>query len=77
MLFRKLSRTSNDILICDEYLQFQLNKNDIKSTSLRFLLFCTDRSGLQDLMFESIIRLNLSMIPTYQQVIELKDLPQV
>jgi hypothetical protein len=75
--FRHLSHTSNDTLICDENLQFQFNKNDIALTSLRFLLCCTDRSGIQDLMFESLIRLNPSMIPEYQQIIEFKELPQV
>jgi hypothetical protein len=77
MSFRKLLRTSNDTLTCDEYLQFEFNKTDITSTSLRFSLFCTDRSGIQDFMFESIVRLNPSMIPTYQDIIELKDPPQV
>ena len=53
-------------------LQFQLNKNDITSTSIRFLLFCIDRTGIQDLMFETIISLNSSMIPNYQQILNLK-----
>ena len=75
--FRNLIRTTNDTLICDEYLQFQLNKNDITLTSLRFLLFCTDRSGSQDLMFETLVCLNPSMIPDYQQIIEFKTIPQV
>jgi hypothetical protein len=75
--FRKLSRLSNDTLTCNEYLQFELNKDDITSTSLRFLFFCIDRSGAQDLMSEAILRLNLPMIPNYQQIIEFKDLPQV
>jgi hypothetical protein len=74
---RKLSRVSNDTLICDEYLEFEFNKDDITLTSLRFLLFCIDRSGIQDLMFEGTIRLNSSMIPNYQQIIQFKDLPQV
>jgi hypothetical protein len=72
-----LLRTPNDTLICDEQIQFPFNKNDITSTSLRFLLFSTDRSGVQDLMFESLICLNPSMIPKYQQIIEFKDIPQV
>jgi hypothetical protein len=75
--FRKLFRTSNDTLTCDEYLQFEFNKDDVTSTSLRFLLFCIDRSGIQDVMFESVIRLNPSMIRNYQQIIEFNDLPQV
>ncbi len=75
--FRKLFRTSDDRLTCDEYLQFECNKDDVTSTSLRFLLFCTDRSGIQDVMFESMIRLNPSMIRNYQQIIEFNDLPQV
>jgi hypothetical protein len=54
-----------------------LNKKDITSTSIRFLLFSTDRTGIQDLMFESLISLNTSMIPKYQQTIEFKDVPQV
>jgi hypothetical protein len=64
-------------LICDEYLQFEFNNDDIPSTSLRFLLFCIDRSGIQDLLFESIIRLNSSMLPNYQEILQFKDLPQV
>ncbi|CAF3354410.1 unnamed protein product [Rotaria sp. Silwood1] len=74
---KKLSRTSSDTLICDEYLLFELNINNIKSTSLRFLLFCIDRSGIQDLMFEAVIPLNSSMIPHYQQIIDFKDLPEI
>jgi hypothetical protein len=74
---RNLSRTINDTLICDEYIQFQLNKNDLTLTSLRFLLFCIDRSGIQDLMFETLIHLNLSMIPNYQQIIQFNNLSQV
>ncbi|CAF0798159.1 unnamed protein product [Rotaria sordida] len=73
----KLLRTSSDILICNQYLQFELNKDNIKSTSLRFLLFCIDRSGIQDLMFESVIHLNALMIPHYQEIIEFKDLPEI
>jgi len=57
--------------------QFQFNKNDITLTSLRFLLFCTDRSGIQDLMFEGLIPLNPSMIPKYQQIVEFQNFPQV
>jgi len=75
--FRNLSRTTNDTLICNEYIQFQLNKNDLALTSLRFLLFSIDRSGIQDLMFETLIYLNLSMIPNYQQIIQFNNLPQV
>jgi hypothetical protein len=77
IFFRNLFRASNDILICNEYVQFQLNKNDLTLTSLRFLLFCIDRSGIQDLMFEKLIHLNASMIPKYEQIIQFKDLPQV
>ena len=75
--FRNLSRTTNDTLICDEYVQFQLNKNDLTLTSLRFLLLCIDRLGIEDLMLESLIHLNPSMIPEYQQIIQFKNLPQV
>jgi len=75
--FRRLSRISNDTLVCDEYLQFEFNNDDITSTSLRFLLFCIDRSGIQDLLFESIIRLNSTMLPSYQEILQFKDLPQV
>jgi hypothetical protein len=64
-------------LICDEYLQFELSRDDVTSTSIRFLLFCIDRTGIQDLMCETIIALNSSMISNYQQIIEFKDLPQV
>ncbi|CAF0775989.1 unnamed protein product [Adineta steineri] len=75
---KNLSRLTDDTLTCNEFVQFQLNKNNIGLTSLRFLLFCTDRSGgLQDLMFESLIPLNPSMIPKYQQIIEFQKLPQI
>ncbi|CAF0891123.1 unnamed protein product [Rotaria sordida] len=74
---KNLSRTSNDTLLCDQDIQFQFNRNDITLTTLRFLLFCADRSGFQDLMFEALIRLNPSMIPKYQQIIEFKNLPQI
>jgi hypothetical protein len=67
----------NDTLTLDEYLQFEFNQDDITTTSLRVLLFCIDRSGIQDLMCESLIRFNPSMIPNFQQVIQFKDLPQV
>jgi hypothetical protein len=67
----------NDTLICDEYLQFDFNQDDITTTSLRFLFFCIDRSGIQDLISESLIRFNPSMISNFQQVIQFKDLPQV
>ncbi|CAF2885353.1 unnamed protein product [Rotaria sp. Silwood2] len=74
---KKLSRTSSDTLLCHEYLLFEFNKDSIKSTSLRFLLFCIDRSGIHDLMFEAVIPLNSSMIPHYQQIIEFKNLPEI
>ncbi|CAF2595720.1 unnamed protein product [Rotaria sp. Silwood2] len=74
---KNLSRTSSDTLLCDEHLQFQFNRNEITLTSIRFLLFCTDRSGFQDLMFEALIRLNPSMIPKHQEMIEFKNPPQV
>lgn len=75
--FRKLSRTSTDLLICDEYLKFEVNSDSVKTSSLRFLLFAVERSGNQDLMFEDIIRLNTSMIPHHQQTIEFKTWPEV
>ncbi|CAF3890782.1 unnamed protein product [Rotaria sp. Silwood1] len=74
---KNLLRTASDTLLCDEHLQFQFNRNDITLTSIRFLLFCTDRSGFQDLIFEALIRLNPSMIPKHQEIIEFKNPPQV
>ncbi|UJR26046.1 hypothetical protein I4U23_007392 [Adineta vaga] len=74
---KKLSRTADDKLTCDEYLSFELHKDDAKTSSLRFLLFCIDRSGVQDVMFESIIRLNSSITEPDQKLVELKDLPQI
>ena len=74
---RSLPRTSNDTLVCDESLQFQFEKNDLALTSLRFLLFCADRSGIQDLMFESIISMNPSLAPSHKQTIEFHNLPEV
>jgi hypothetical protein len=74
---RNLIRTSNDTLLCDEYLEFHLNKKELTLTSLRFALICIDRSGIQDLMFETLIRLNVSMIPKYQQILQFNTLPQV
>ncbi len=76
--FRKLSRISNDdTLLCDETLQFEFHKDDITTTSLRFLLFCIDRTGIQDLISEALIRFTPSMISNFQQIIQFKDLPQV
>ncbi|CAF1118199.1 unnamed protein product [Adineta steineri] len=74
---KKLVRISDDKLLCDEHLQFELSKDNITSTSLRFLFFCVDRSGIQDLMFESVLCLTPSMLNEYQQIIEFKDLPQI
>lgn len=74
---RALPRTDSDNLICDEHVQFLLNKIDLNSISLRFLLCCADRSGIEDVMFESVLPLQTSMIPHYEQTIEFKDLPQV
>jgi hypothetical protein len=64
-------------LICDEYLQFEFNQDDLTTTSLRLLLFCIDHSGIQDLISESLISLNSSMAPNWQQVVQFKELPQV
>lgn len=64
-------------MTCDEQMKFEFNRNDLALTSIRFLLFCIDRSGLKDLMFEGLITLNPSMIPKHQQIIEFKGLPQV
>ncbi|CAF1626878.1 unnamed protein product [Rotaria magnacalcarata] len=74
---KKLSRTTSDTLICDEHLQFALNSDSVKSVSLRFSLFCIERAGIQDVMFEATIRLDASMIPHYRQIIEFKDLPEI
>jgi len=74
---RRLSRTNENTIICDEYAEFQIIETDLSSTSLRFLLFCTDHSGIQDLLIENIIPLNQEMIPKYDQVILLHNLPQV
>ncbi|CAF2046137.1 unnamed protein product [Rotaria magnacalcarata] len=73
---KALLRTSNDALVCNEHMQFQLNRNDIPLTSVRFQLICMDRSGLKDLMFETLLPLNPTMIPKYQQIVEFKTLPQ-
>lgn len=74
---KNLIRTTDDTLICDECIQFALPKNDLTSTSLRFLLMAIDRSSIQDLMFETILPLNLSMVPQYQQIVQFNNLPQV
>ncbi|UJR22892.1 hypothetical protein I4U23_025920 [Adineta vaga] len=74
---KSLPRTSNDTLICDEFVQLQFEKNDLALTSLRFLLFCIDRSGIQDLMFESIIPMNPSLVPKHKKIIEFQNPPQI
>ena len=58
-------------------MQFQFNKNDLTAISFRFLLTCVDRTSLQDIMFEALIPMQLSMIPHHQQIVEFTDLPQV
>ncbi|CAF0811494.1 unnamed protein product [Adineta ricciae] len=74
---RKLLRTADDKLTYNEYLSFEFNKDIAKSSCLRFLLFCIDRSGVQDIMFESVIDLNLSLIEPLEKPIVFKDLPQI
>ena len=76
-LSRKLLRTPDDKLTYNEYLSFEFDKDIAKSSCLRFLLFCIDRSGVQDIMFESVIDLNSSLTEPLEKSILFKDLPQV
>ena len=64
-------------LTCDEFLHFKFSKADLTSTSLRFLLFCIDRSNAEDLLAEAVIRVTPSMIPMFQQITPFNSLPQV
>lgn len=68
---------SDSTLTCNEYLHFKFSKADLTSTSLRLLLFCIDRSNIEDILAEAVIRITPSMIPTFQQAILFNSLPQV
>ncbi|CAF1236028.1 unnamed protein product, partial [Didymodactylos carnosus] len=87
---KHLSRTMKNIISCNEQLQFIFDStngnnnviNTVINSSMRILLYCCDRYGIQDLMFEQWIYLHNLTIkslckPNEQvQQVEFKQTPK-